>query len=159
MPEMTPKSVPLGHHTATPYLIVRNAVGAIEFYKNAFGATELMRLTDPKGRIAHAEIQIGDTPVMLTEEVPEWGNFSPQSFAGSASHIHLYLDNVDEVTARAVAAGAKLLVPVSDQFYGDRTGRVADPFGHVWIIATHQEDVALDEMHRRFNALLGQSPA
>jgi PhnB protein len=151
---MTARSVPVGHHTATPYLIVKNAAGAIEFYKKAFGAAELMRLADPNGRIAHAEIQIGDTPVMLTEEVPEWGNYSPHSSAGLAGHIHLYLDNVDEVAERAVAAGAKLLVPVSDQFYGDRSGRVADPFGYIWIIATHKEDVALDEMHRRFNALL-----
>jgi PhnB protein len=135
-------------------LIVKNAAGAIEFYKKAFGATELMRLADPNGRIAHAEIRIGDTPVMLTEEVPEWGNFGPQSSAGSAGHIHLYLDNVDEVAERAIAAGAKLLVPVGDQFYGDRSGRVADPFGYIWIIATHTEDVALDEMYRRFNVLL-----
>ena len=153
---MAATSVPAGHHTATPYLIVRNASRAIEFYNKGLGAKELWRLADANGRIAHGEIKVGDSVIMLADEVPEWGNFSPQSSDGSPGHVHLYVDDVDAVVERAVAAGAKLLVPVSDQFYGDRSGRLLDPFGHVWIVATHKEDVPLEDMNKRFTTLLAQ---
>jgi PhnB protein len=156
-PIMTAEHVPAGHHTATPYLIVRDATRAIDFYIQAFQATELMRLADPGGRLAHAEIQIGDSPIMLADEVPEWGNYSPQSFAGSAGHIHLYVEDVDALVGRAVAAGAKVLIPVADRFYGDRGGRLADPFGHIWIVATHKEDVSPAEITRRFEAAMKQT--
>ena len=148
---MKTSAIPHGYHTATPYLVVKNAPAAIEFYKKAFGAVELLRLLTPAGTVAHAEIKIGDSPLMITDEFPEWGNFSPHSPQGSSGHIHLYVDDVDAVARRAVDAGAKLLIPVADQFYGDRGGRLADPFGHIWIVATHKEDVPPDEMQRRFD--------
>lgn len=152
----TTKPVPEGFHTLTPYLTVRDAARAIEFYKQAFAAKELGRLKDPSGKIVHAEIRIGDSPVMLAEESPEWGNHSPQSLGGTTVTIHLYVEDVDAVAARAVAAGAKVLIPVADQFYGDRSGRLADPFGHVWVIATHKEDVSPQEMQKRFEAFSKQ---
>src|SRR5712691_3595419 len=134
------KPIPHGYHTATPYLIVSGAAGAIEFYKKAFGATELMRMADPKGKIGHAEIQIGDSHIMLADEFPEMGYRSPQSLGGSPVSIHLYVEDVDTLASQAIAAGAKVLRPVKDQFYGDRSGTFEDPFGHVWTIATHVED-------------------
>ena len=143
------KPIPEGYHTATPYLIVRNAARAIEFYKKAFGATELMRMAEPNGRIGHAEIKIGDSPIMLADEVPETGFRSPESLSGSPVSILLYVEEVDAVFNQAVAAGAKVQRPVADQFYGDRTGGVTDPFGHVWYIATHKEDVSPEEMRKR----------
>ena len=145
----TVKPIPEGYHTATPYLIVRNAARAIEFYKKAFGATELMRMAEPSGRIGHAEIKIGDSPIMLADEVPEMGFRSPESFGGSPVSILLYVEEVDAVFNQAVAAGAKVQRPVADQFYGDRTGGVTDPFGHIWYIATHKEDVSPEEMRKR----------
>src|SRR5262245_25842974 len=143
------KAIPEGYHTATPYLIVRNAAHAIEFYKKAFGATELMRMAEPNGRIGHAEIKVGDSPIMLADEVPEMGFRSPESLGGSPVSILLYVEEVDAVFNQAVAAGAKVQRPVADQFYGDRTGGVTDPFGHVWYIATHKEDVSPEEMRKR----------
>jgi PhnB protein len=143
------KPIPEGYHTATPYLIVRNAARAIEFYKKGFGATELMRMADPSGRIGHAEIRIGDSPIMLADEVPEMGFRSPESLGGSPVSILLYVEDVDAVFSQAVAAGAKVQRPVADQFYGDRTGGVTDPFGHIWYIATHKEDVSPEEMRKR----------
>jgi len=145
----TVKPIPEGYHTVTPYLIVRNAARAIEFYKKAFGATELMRMAEPSGRIGHAEIRIGDSPIMLADEVPEMGFRSPESFGGSPVSILLYVEEVDAVFNQAVAAGAKVQRPVADQFYGDRTGGVTDPFGHVWYVATHMEDVSPEEMRKR----------
>jgi PhnB protein len=145
----TVKPIPEGYHTVTPYLIVRNAARAIEFYKKAFGATELMRMAEPSGRIGHAEIRIGDSPIMLADEVPEMGFRSPESFGGSPVSILLYVEEVDAVFNQAVAAGAKVQRPVADQFYGDRTGGVTDPFGHTWYIATHKEDVSPEEMRKR----------
>lgn len=151
------KPIPDGFHTATPYLMVRDAAGAIEFYKKAFGAAELTtRLTDPSGKVMHAEIKIGDSPVMIADEFPEWGNRSPQSLGGTPVIIALYVEDVDTLASGAVAAGAKLLIPVADQFYGDRSGRLADPFGHIWIIATHKEDVSPEEIQRRAAALYGR---
>ncbi len=143
------KPIPEGYHTATPYLIIKGAARAIEFYKKAFGATELMRMAQPDGRIGHAEIRIGNSPIMLADEVPEMGHRSPQSLGGSPVSILLYVEDVDALFNQAVSAGAKVERPVQDQFYGDRTGGVTDPFGHVWYIATHKEDVSPEEMRKR----------
>ena len=139
---------------ATPYLCWKDAARAIEFYKKAFGATEAMRLSEPGGRIGHAEIRIGDAPIMLSDEYPEMDVRSPQSLGGSPVLIHLYVDDVDALASRAVAAGAKLLRPVADQFYGDRSGTLTDPFGHRWMIATRKEDVSAAEMQKRYDALM-----
>jgi len=144
-----PKSIPNGYHNVTPYLIVNDAAAAIEFYKKAFGATELMRMPKPNGKIGHAEIRIGDSPIMLADEAPEMGARSPRTFGGSPVSIFLYVDDVDTTFARAVDGGAKVQRPLADQFYGDRTGGVEDPFGHVWYIATHVEDVSPEEMKKR----------
>jgi PhnB protein len=144
-----PKPVPDGYHTATPYLIVNGAAQAIEFYKKAFGATELMRMAQPGGKIGHAEIKIGDSPIMLADESPDVGARSPQSIGGSPVSIMLYVEDVDRIFSQAVAAGAKVKRPVADQFYGDRTGGIEDPFGHLWYIATHKEDVSPEEMRKR----------
>jgi len=149
---MAAKPIPDGYHTATPYLILKDAARAIDFYKKAFGATELMRFAAPDGRVGHAEIKIGDSPIMLADEYPEMGFRGPQSLGGSAVCILLYFADVDAVADRAVAAGATLLKPVQDQFYGDRSGTLADPFGHVWTVATHKEDVSPEELHRRMQA-------
>jgi PhnB protein len=144
-----PKPIPDGYHTATPYLIVKGAAEAIEFYKKAFGATELMRMPQPGGKIGHAEIKIGDSPIMLADESPDVGARSPQSIGGSPVSIMLYVEDVDRIFSQAVAAGAKVKRPVADQFYGDRTGGIEDPFGHLWYIATHKEDVSPEEMRKR----------
>ncbi|HYO46171.1 MAG TPA: VOC family protein [Gemmatimonadota bacterium] len=136
-----------------PYLGVREAAAAIEFYRQAFGAKDMGRLNLPDGRIAHAAIDIGGAVVMLADENPEWGNFAPPSLGGTTVRLHLYVDAVDAVFARAIAAGAKEVIPVADQFYGDRSGRLEDPFGHQWIVATRKEEVAMDEMQRRFEEM------
>ena len=145
----TVKPIPEGYPTATPYLIVTGAAKAIEFYKKAFGAEEMMRMAQPDGRIGHAEIKIGNSPIMLADEFPDMGARSPQSLGGSPVSILLYVKDVDAVFTQAVAAGAIVQRPVADQFYGDRTGGVIDPFGHVWYIATHKEDVSPKEMKKR----------
>jgi len=147
------KPIPDGYHTATPYLIVNAADAALEFYKNAFGATERLRIPAPGGKIGHAEITIGDSPIMLADEHPEIGARSPQSFGGSPVSIMLYVEDVDAFVKRAVAAGAKVVRPVQDQFYGDRSGTLADPAGHVWHVATHTEDLSLEEIKQRGEAL------
>jgi PhnB protein len=143
------KQIPEGYHTATPYLIIKDAAKAIEFYKKAFGATEVMRFAQPDGKIGHAEIKIGDSHIMLADEFPEMGARSPQTLGGSPVSILLYVEDADAQAKLAVAAGAKVVRPVKDQFYGDRSGSFEDPFGHQWHIATHVEDVAPDEMHKR----------
>lgn len=144
------KYKPEGYHTATPYLIVKDAAAAIQFYKNAFGATELERITDDSGAIRHAEIKIGDSPFMMTEETPSFPDYlSPESRGGTPVHIYLYVEDVDRVQAQAIATGAKELMPVKDQFYGDRSGGVTDPFGHVWYIATRIENLSAEEIMRR----------
>jgi PhnB protein len=153
---MAVKPIPDGYHTATPYLIVRDAARAIAFYTQAFGATELMRLPAPNGKLGHAEIKIGNSPIMLADEFPEMGHRGPQSLGGAAVSILLYVEDVDEGFSQAIAAGAKALKPVADQFYGDRSGTLEDPFGHVWTLATHKEDVAPEEIQRRFEALSKQ---
>ncbi len=145
----TVKPIPEGHPSVSPYLIVDGAGRALEFYKKAFGATELGRFEMPGGRIGHAEIKIGDSVIMLADESPEMGARGPRAHNGSPVSLHLYVENVDTVAARAAAAGAKTLRPVQDQFYGDRSGMFEDPFGHVWHISTHVEDVSMEELHRR----------
>jgi PhnB protein len=147
---MAVKPIPDGYHAVTPYLIMKEAAKAIDYYRRAFGAMELMRFPAPGGKIMHAEIKIGDSTVMLADEFPEMGYLGPESRGGSTVSILLYVENVDEVFNRAVAAGAKVLRPVKNEFYGDRTGTLADPFGHVWSVATHVEDVTPEEMQRRF---------
>jgi PhnB protein len=149
------KPIPEGYHTVTPYLVITNAGKAIEFYKEAFGATECMRLATPDGKVMHAEIKIGDSPIMLCDECPDWNSLSPQTIGGTAVSIVLYVEDVDAVVKRAVEAGAKLLMPVADQFWGDRMGSVTDPFGHKWSIATHTEDVSPEEISTRAKAFFG----
>jgi PhnB protein len=151
----TVKPIPDGHRTVTPYLIITNAAKAIEFYKETLGATEVTRLTTPDGRVGHAEIEIGDSRVMLADEFPEWNARSPQTIGDSPVFIARYVEDVDTVVSRAVAAGAKLSQPVVNQFYGDRSGSITDPFGHRWTIATHIEDVPDEEISRRAAALFG----
>jgi PhnB protein len=143
------KPIPEGYHTVTPYLIFDRAADAIAFYKKAFGATEIMRMDAPGGRIGHAEIKLGDSAIMLADEHPEQGALSPRKLGGSPVMLHVYVEDVDAVVERAVAAGAKLIRPVADQFYGDRTGGLEDPFGYRWFIATHKEDLTADEIRRR----------
>jgi PhnB protein len=143
------KPIPDGYHAVTPYLHVKGAARAIEFYERAFGARLLYRIDQPDGRVGHAELQIGDSRVMLADEFPEMGVRSPQAVGGTPVTIHLYVPDVDATVARAVAAGATLSRPVADQFYGDRNGGLVDPFGHVWFVATHVEDVPPEEISRR----------
>jgi PhnB protein len=152
---MAVKPVPDGYHSITPYLIVAGAAQAIEFYQRAFGASELMRMPDAKGRISHAEIQIGDSRVMLADEHPEMGYRGPRTLGGTAVSILLYVPDVDAVFDRAINAGGKSRRAVADQFYGDRMGTLEDPFGHVWTIGTHKEDLSSEEMKRRMAALSG----
>jgi PhnB protein len=144
-----PNPIPQGYHTATPYLIVRDAARALDFYKQAFGAIETMRFPGPGGKVMHAEIKIGDSPIMLADECPEMGARSPQSLGGSPVSLMLYVEDVDGLTKQALDAGATVLRPVQDQFYGDRSGMITDPFGHSWSIATHIEDVPPEELARR----------
>jgi PhnB protein len=154
---MATKPIPDGYRTATPYLIIKGAAEAIEFYKRAFGATELLRMADAQGRVGHAEIKIGDSVIMLADEQPAMGYRGPRSLGGSSVSILLYLADVDGVFERAVRAGAKAQRPVADQFYGDRSGTLEDPFGHVWTVATHVEDVQPEEMQRRAEAAMKSS--
>jgi len=155
---MPAKPIPDGYRNLTPYLIVNDAAGAIAVYQKAFGATERMRLVAPDGKIGHAELTIGDSVIMLADEHPAHGARGPTAFGGSPVMLHLYVEDVDAVVAHAIAAGAKEVRPVANQFYGDRSGGVTDPFGHVWHIATHIEDVAPDEIARRAAAAM-QGPA
>ena len=152
----TVKPIPDGHRTVAPYLAIKNAVSALEFYKKAFGATETYKLIVPDGRLGHAEIRLGDSLIMLSDEFPEFGGKAPESLGGSPVSIHLYVEDVDAFVKRAVAEGARLLKPVADQFYGDRSGQLEDPYGHLWWVATHKEDVAPEEMQKRVRALFGQ---
>jgi PhnB protein len=143
------KAIPEGYHTVTPYLILSGAGDAIAFYKKALGAEEVMRIGGPGGKIGHAEIKIGNSRIMLADEHSELQALSPRTVGGSPVSIHLYVENVDAAVERAVAAGAKLVRPVADQFYGDRVGGIEDPFGYRWFIATHKEDLTMDEIRRR----------
>ena len=149
-------SVPEGYHSITPYLAVDDAARAIAFYKEAFGATEVMRMPGPSGKVGHAEIEIGGSRIMLADEYPDMGFRSPRAYGGSPVGLHLYVEDVDAVASQAVAAGATELRPVKDQFYGDRTGTFQDPFGHVWHLATRNEDIPPDELKRRADAAMEQ---
>src|SRR4029434_2453205 len=146
---MAVKPIPDGYHSVRPYLILDNATAALEFYKKALGAVELMRFPAPGGKIGHAEIKIGDSPVMLAQESPEEGHKSLGTSGGSPISLMIYVEDVDARVAQAVAAGAKITRPVANQFYGDRTGGIEDPFGYHWYVATHVEDVSMDEIKRR----------
>ena len=149
---MAVKPIPEGYHTATPYLIIKGAADAIEFYKQAFGAAELFRFPAPDGKIGHAEIKIGDSPIMLADEYPDMGYKGPKSLGGSPVSLMIYVEDVDTVFNRAVAVGATVKEAVSDKFYGDRIGTLVDPFGHIWHVSTHKEDVSLEEMEKRAQA-------
>jgi len=143
------KPIPQGFHTATPYLTLNDAARAIDFYKRAFGAQEVMRMNGPGGKIGHAEIKIGDSIIMLADEMPGSGSRSPQSLSGTTAGIFLYVENADAVFNQAVSAGAQVEAPLADMFWGDRFGSLKDPFGHSWSVATHKEDVAPAEMSKR----------
>lgn len=147
---------PQSYDGLTPYLCARDAARAIDFYKEAFGAIEVMRLAEPSGKIGHAELKIGNALLMLADEYPDHGFRSPQSLGGSAVNLHIYVADADAVARRAVAAGAKVVRPVADQFYGDRSGQLEDPFGHRWTIATHKEDVSAAEIERRYAEYMKQ---
>lgn len=149
---MSVKPIPDGYHSVTPYLIINGAVPALEFYKKVFGAAEVLRFDGPRGTIAHAEIKIGDSIVMLSDEYAEIGFLGPQA-SGSPVGIMLYVPDADAMFTRAVEAGATVKKAMQDQFYGDRSGTLVDPFGHVWTIATHKEDVSPEEMKRRMAAM------
>ena len=142
------KPIPEGYHTVTPYLVVDNAAAALEYYQRAFGAKEVMRMQGPDGKIGHAEIRVGDSMIMIADETPDSGR-SPRTLGGCTGGIMLYVEDVDTVYKRAVDAGAKVQMPLADMFWGDRYGKVTDPFGHSWSLATHKEDVAPQEMERR----------
>jgi len=146
------KPIPSGYRSITPYLAVRQAAEAIEFYRRAFDAKERMRIGAPDGKVGHAELEIGDSVVMLADEVPDMEFLGPASIGGTSVTLHLYVKDVDASFRKATDAGAKPMREVQDQFYGDRTGSVRDPFGHVWLIATHKEDVAPEELTRRAEA-------
>ncbi len=145
----TPKPVPDGYHTVIPYLVIREAGKAIDFYTRALGAQELFRMPGPGGAVMHAELRIGDSTVMLTDENPEMGSKSPQSLGGTAVSVFLYVPDVDALFAKATAAGATTQMPPTNMFWGDRFAKVVDPFGHEWAMATHIEDVAPEEMEKR----------
>ncbi len=149
------KEIPKGFHTVTPYLIVTDSARAIDFYKRAFGAEELLRVDGPDGKVAHAELKIGSSIIMLSDEMPGYSR-SPQSLGGTAVNIYLYVKDVDQVFNQAVAAGAKIAMPLSDMFWGDRYGQVTDPFGHSWSLATHKEDVHPEELRKRAKAAMAK---
>ena len=152
---MSVKPIPDGYHSVTPYISVKGAADAIEYYKKAFGAIELFRMAGPDGKIGHAEIKIGDSPIMLADEYPEMEFVSPKTLGGSPVGLMIYVDDVDTVYNRSIAAGGQEVKPLQDQFSGDRSGTLKDPFGHVWTVATHKEDVSEEEMKKRAAAAHG----
>jgi PhnB protein len=152
------KGIPQNMHSVTPHLVCAGAAEAIEFYKKAFGAVESARLPGPDGRLMHAAVRIGDSTVMLAEESPEWGSLGPKSLKGSPVTIHLYVEDADKFVERAVKAGAKVTMPVSEQFWGDRYGKIEDPFGHQWSIATHVRDVSREEMDAAMKQMAKSMP-
>ena len=145
---MSVKAIPEGYHTITPFMTVRDCARAIEFYKQAFGAVQRGVMKGPDGKVMHAELKIGDSIIMMGDEFPEFGCISPQSLGGTSSGLHIYVENVDDAFAQAVKAGAIVEMPVADMFWGDRYGKLNDPFGHKWSIATHKADLSADEMRR-----------
>jgi PhnB protein len=147
------KPIPDGYHVITPYLIIKGAAAAIDFYKKAFGATELVRMPQPDGRVGHAELKIGDSCIMLADEFPEMETVGPKTLGNTSVGLLLYVENADAVFDKAISLGAKVKKPMADQFYGDRNGTLEDPFGHKWTIATHKEDVTPEEMKRRMATL------
>lgn len=149
------KYIPKGYNTLTSAIAVKGATKALDFYKKIFGAKVLIKMDGPKGSIVHSELQIGDSVLMLSDEDPQY-NHSPKSVGSSTVVFNLYVEDVDKTVKKAVKAGAKIIIPVADQFYGDRSGRIRDPFGHVWIISTHIEDVSPKEMNRRFKEFMKQ---
>jgi PhnB protein len=153
---MSVKPIPDGYHTLTPFLTVRDGARAIEFYKQAFGATERGVMKGPDGKIMHAELMIGDSIIMLSDEFPQMGSVSPETIGGTGMGLHIYLDGVDAAFDRAVKAGAQVEMPVMDQFWGDRFGRLKDPFGHKWSIATHTKDMSADEMKKSMDDAMAQ---
>lgn len=153
---MSVKPIPDQYHSITPYMTVRDAARAIEFYKQAFGAKERGVMKGPDGKVMHAELMIGDSIIMLGDEMPEFGALSPQSTGGAGMGLHIYVDGVDAAFDRAVKAGARVDMPVSDQFWGDRYGKLTDPFGHKWSIATHTKDMSADEMKTAMNEAMSK---
>lgn len=149
--------MPEGYHSVTPYLILKDAAAAIEFYKKALGAVELFRMEAPGGKIGHAEIRIGDSPVMLADEYPDMGYKGPESLGGTSVSLMVYVADVDKIYAQAIAAGGKELRPLQNQFYGDRSGTLSDPFGHMWTISSHVEDVSEEEMAKRAEAAMKEA--
>ncbi len=147
--------IPDGFHTVTPHLIMKDAAGAIEFYKNAFGAEETSRVPGPDGKIMHAELKIGSSMLMIADEFPDMGSRGPQSIGGSPVTLHIYVDDVDALFDRAVKAGGKVTMPLADMFWGDRYGRLEDPFGHQWSIGTHTEDLTPEEIGQRAAKAMG----
>jgi PhnB protein len=152
---MAVKPIPDGYHSVTPYLIVRGAAQALDFYVNAFGATELFRMPGPGGTIGHAEFKIGNSPVMIADENTGANAVGPEILGGSPVQLMIYVEDCDAVFKRALSLGASEVKPLTDQFYGDRSGSLTDPFGHQWTIATHKEDVSPEEMERRMKAMHG----
>jgi PhnB protein len=147
------KPIPDGYGVVTPYLIIKGAAGAIDYYKKAFGAIETVRMSQPDGRLGHAEVKIGDAVVMLADEFPEMNVVGPATLGNTSVGLLLYVDDADATFTKAIALGAQVEKPMADQFYGDRTGTIKDPFGHKWTIATHKEDVTPEEMQRRMAAM------
>ena len=145
------KPIPDGYHSITPYLYLSSSAKAIEFYKNAFDAEEVLRLPMPDGSIAHAEVKIGDSIVMMSDENPQWGTKGPTTLGGTSAGFAIYLPDVDKAFAKAIAAGATVMRPVQDQFYGDRSGTVVDPFGHTWTLATHTQDLTPEQMKKNMD--------
>ena len=151
------KPIPEGYHSVTPYLCIKGASEAIEFYKSAVDATELMRIPSPDGSIGHAEIQIGDSRIMIPDESPKMDFRSPATIGGTPVHVYMYVEDVDRIFAQANAAGATAMMPLEDQFWGDRTGTLVDPFGHRWYVSTHKEDLTEEEIGARAAKLFGGS--
>jgi PhnB protein len=143
------KPIPEGFHSVTPHLVIRGAAAAIDFYKRAFGAQEIMRMAGPGGQIGHAELKIGDSIIMLADEFPGSPIRSPQALGGTTGTLNIYVPDVDKQYQQAVSAGATATMPVADMFWGDRYGQLTDPFGHVWSIATHKEDLSEQEIEKR----------
>jgi uncharacterized glyoxalase superfamily protein PhnB len=156
---MSAKAIPEGYHTLTPYLICRNAASAIEYYKKAFGAVQKGDvMAGPEGKVMHAEVRIGDSLIMVADEFPEWGSLSPQSIGGSGMGLHIYVEDVDAAFDKAIGAGGIVEMPVADMFWGDRYGKLVDPFGHKWSVATHVKDTSMEEMKEAERAFMQQMP-